>query len=103
MEINYDKETDSKYVQIKKGVVTHTKEKMDWLFFDCNKKGEVIGVEILNASEHPINLITLNDTLVDCSLEEKAPSLETIRRKAISSQLVKEASQKNIGQIQLVF
>ena len=59
MTIKYDKESDSKYVRINKGVVATTKKEHDWLFFDYTKDGEVVGVEVLNASKHPISITTM--------------------------------------------
>ena len=52
--ISYDKEIDAKYVSIKKDKIYETKILKDWLNLDLNKKGDVLGIEILNASENPI-------------------------------------------------
>lgn len=55
MKIEYDKKADAKYIHLKSGKVAKTIEKKPWLFFDCDSNGEVIGMEILNASKHPVN------------------------------------------------
>ena len=55
MKVIYDKEIDSKYVKI--GTVrkvAKTKKHEDWLLVDHDSKGNVIGVEILWASRHPM-------------------------------------------------
>ncbi len=55
MKVVYDKEIDSKYVKIGTGRrVAKTKKLEDWLLVDHDAKGNVIGVEILWASEHPM-------------------------------------------------
>ena len=59
MQIEYDKKSDAKYIRLKKGNVAETKEKQKWLLFDYDKNGEVLGVEILDASKHPISLSTI--------------------------------------------
>ncbi|MFT5179564.1 MAG: hypothetical protein ACI9GH_000464 [Candidatus Paceibacteria bacterium] len=52
--ITYDKAVDAKYISIKKGKIFKTKILKDWLNLDFNKKGDVLGVEILNASKNPV-------------------------------------------------
>ena len=55
MKVIYDKEIDSKYVKI--GTVRRvakTRKLEDWLLVDHDSKGNVIGVEILWASKHPM-------------------------------------------------
>jgi len=102
MEIKYDKETDSKYVQIKKGIVDSTKEETNWFFLDCDKNGEVLGVEILEASEHFVNLITVNNNLIGFSLGEERLSVEALQKKMISSKAVHQPSQSSLAEVQLV-
>ena len=58
MQIKYDKEIDAKYVRIKKGKISHTKKEQDWLLFDCDQNGEVLGIEILDASKHLVSFST---------------------------------------------
>ena len=55
MKVSYDKDIDSKYVKIGSvRKVAKTKQFEDWLLVDHDAKGNVIGVEILWASKHPI-------------------------------------------------
>ena len=56
MKIRYDKETDSKYIEVtaSKKNVSCTKKEKDWLLFDYDEKGKIMGIEILDASEHPV-------------------------------------------------
>ncbi len=64
MEIEYNKEMDIKYVQIKKGEVAYTKEHKSWFLIDCNDKDEILGVEILNSSKHHVALMAVGDRLL---------------------------------------
>ena len=66
MHITYDKNSDAKYIRFKKGKVARTKEEKKWLFFDCDKSGEVLGIEVLDASKHPISVSTVMGKLVGC-------------------------------------
>lgn len=50
MEIKYDKSADAAYFKLKKGKISSTKEFADKVLIDLDKKGNVLGVEILNAS-----------------------------------------------------
>lgn len=67
MQVKYDKKSDSKYILLKKGKVFETKKQEDWLYFDCSKAGEVLGVEILRASKHLISISSLNGKFVSYS------------------------------------
>ena len=68
MEIKYDKKIDAKYVYIKKGEITHTKKVQDWLLFDYAKSGEVLGIEILDASKHLVSISTLEQEFISCGI-----------------------------------
>ncbi len=50
MEITIDKVADALYIKLKKGKVSTTKNKGVYLV-DYNKKGDVIGFEVLNFSK----------------------------------------------------
>lgn len=63
MNIKYDKKADTKYVRIKKGKIAYTKKEQDWLLYDCAKNGDVLGVEILDASQHVLSLSTIKGKL----------------------------------------
>jgi len=56
MRISHDKKIDAKYIRLKKGKIESTKKVEDWLLLDCNKEGEVLGVEILDASKHYVGV-----------------------------------------------
>jgi uncharacterized protein YuzE len=78
MKIKYDSKIDAKYVTIKSGKVASTKPINDWLFFDVNKNGEVLGVEILDASVNYVTLQTDGDNLVAIEIYEPSfrPSIK---------------------------
>ncbi len=50
MTVNYDKVADAIYIQMKKGKVSSTIEVSDLILHDLDKKGNVLGIELLNAS-----------------------------------------------------
>ncbi len=55
MKITHDKLTDALYVTFKKGVVARTLKLEDRLLVDTDKKGSILGIEILNASTQIAN------------------------------------------------
>ena len=57
MKITYDKKADAKYIYLKKGKINFTKKVKDWLLFDYSKNGEMLGIEILNASKNFANFM----------------------------------------------
>lgn len=52
MKITYDKRVDAMYIKLKKGRYDHTKKVTDDILVDVSKKGEVLGLEILDASKN---------------------------------------------------
>jgi uncharacterized protein YuzE len=57
MEIKYDKEVDAMYITFEKGEYEVSEEIGDGIVFDVSKKGKLIGIEVLDASEklsHPV-------------------------------------------------
>lgn len=52
MKITYDKKVDAMYIKLKKGNYDHTKKVTDDILVDVSKKGEVLGLEILDASNN---------------------------------------------------
>lgn len=52
MKITYDKSVDAMYIKLKKGSYDHTKKVTDDILVDVSKKGEVLGLEILDASRN---------------------------------------------------
>jgi len=63
MKIKYDKTIDAKYIHIKKGNIAKTEKRQEWLLFDYDKNGEVLGIEILDASKHPTSFFTIGGEL----------------------------------------
>ncbi len=49
MEINYDKEADAMYIRLRKGKFAKNKKLDDLTILDLDKKGEILGIELLNA------------------------------------------------------
>lgn len=50
MKINYDKIADAMYFTMKKGKVAKTLEMNERLIVDVDKKGNILGIEMLEAS-----------------------------------------------------
>ena len=57
MRIRYDPEADAMYIKFREDKVDHTKEIDENTILDFNKKGQVIGVEILFVRERNPNLL----------------------------------------------
>ena len=52
MKITYDKKVDAMYIRLRTGIYDHTKKVTDDILVDVSKKGEVLGLEILDASRN---------------------------------------------------
>lgn len=52
MKITYDKKVDAMYIKLRTGRYDHTKKVTDDILVDISKKGEVLGLEILDASKN---------------------------------------------------
>ncbi|MBI5064720.1 DUF2283 domain-containing protein [Candidatus Woesearchaeota archaeon] len=52
MKASYDPDADAAYIQLKEGKVNHTKKINDNTLLDVNKKGDVLGVELLFVKEN---------------------------------------------------
>ena len=52
MRISYDEKTDSLYVRLKEIPYCESDEVKEGVLLDYDDKGNVIGIEILNASEY---------------------------------------------------
>jgi uncharacterized protein YuzE len=50
MKITYDKMADALYIYLRKGKVAKTKKVTNRFLIDVDKKGNVLGIEILEAS-----------------------------------------------------
>ena len=51
MKIEYDKEADALYLELSKNKIYNTREESDNFLVDVDKKGNIVGIEILNASK----------------------------------------------------
>ncbi len=51
MKATYDKEADAAYLQFKPGKSAETKEVDSDILMDYDKKGNVLGIEVLNAKK----------------------------------------------------
>lgn len=51
MEISYDKEADAMYIRFRKGTFTKNKKIDDFTVMDLDKEGNILGIEILEASK----------------------------------------------------
>lgn len=60
MKINYDKESDVLRIVIRDEPIQESEPVRDWLIIDQNKKGELIGLEFLQASRHIMNPDKIN-------------------------------------------
>lgn len=52
MKIRYDKKVDAMYIELAKGKYDGTRKVSDVILVDEDKKGKVLGIEILDASEN---------------------------------------------------
>ena len=64
MQIDYDNQVDAKYITFKKGKVVRTEPVEEWLNFDLAADESVIGIEILDASQHSIGVSTIGGEFV---------------------------------------
>ncbi|OGE05346.1 hypothetical protein A3I53_03495 [Candidatus Curtissbacteria bacterium RIFCSPLOWO2_02_FULL_40_13b] len=51
MKISYDPKVDAMYIRFRNGRYDHTKKITDEILVDVTKKGEVLGLEILDAKK----------------------------------------------------
>jgi len=66
--LEYDESCNALYIRIKRGKVAETEPISDNLSLDLNKKGEIIGIEILGPTQidvkkfaHPIKILTKSE------------------------------------------
>ena len=52
MNIQYDKKQDALYINLAKGTYEKSKKITDSIVVDMDKKGKVLGIEILDATEN---------------------------------------------------
>lgn len=70
MKITYDKKVDALYIELKVGVYDHTKKMTGDILVDINKRGKIMGIEILDASKN-IGLVNQKESQI---LWETLPS-----------------------------
>lgn len=51
MRVKYDRESDAIYIELKRGTIHKTFEKGDSFLIDLDKKGKVLGFEVLGYSK----------------------------------------------------
>lgn len=87
MQINYDKQADAQYIRLKRGVVHTTEPQNEWLFFDKNRKEEIVGIEILGASKNKLSIVIDGDDLVHWDVfnpfSSKNPQQKEVQRPSI--------------------
>lgn len=52
MNMRYDKKVDAMYIELSKGVYKKSRKITDAIVVDEDKKGNILGIEILDATEH---------------------------------------------------
>ena len=52
MKIKYDKEVDVMYIRFSDDMVAESDEQKPGIIIDYNEKGEIVAIEILNASKN---------------------------------------------------
>lgn len=60
MKIKYDKEVDIIYIQFAEDKIKESNEDRQGIIIDYNDKGNIVGIEVLNAStkmEHPNSVV----------------------------------------------
>ena len=66
MKTKYDKKTDAVYIELAKGKYEATRKISDAILVDEDKKGKILGVEILDASK---NIQAFNSDKIDVNLQ----------------------------------
>lgn len=80
IKVTYDSDVDAKYISIKEGTFHETKIITDWLFFDVNIEGDVLGIEILDSSTSEVRIATFEDNLVNINFMKKNDSSESVNK-----------------------
>ena len=55
MKVKYDKETDILYITLSEDAIAESDEEKKGFILDYSKNGNLVGIEILNASKSSIN------------------------------------------------
>ena len=67
MEIRYDKDADALYIKLRDGSFSKNKRMDDLTIFDLDSKGNILGIEILDASKR-ISLKSIREIRVKTPL-----------------------------------
>ncbi len=51
MKVKYDKEVDALYINLSNEKIVESDEQKPGIIFDYDEKGNIVGIEILNASQ----------------------------------------------------
>lgn len=57
MKIKYDHESDAMYIKVRKEKFGHNKKVGDDVILDCDKKGNILGIELLFVTENNPTLL----------------------------------------------
>lgn len=52
MKIKYDKEADALYIMLSENKVAESEENKSGIIMDYDEKGDLVGIEVLNASKN---------------------------------------------------
>ena len=52
MKIKYDPEADAMYIKVRKGKFDHNKKVDEDVILDCDKDGNILGIELLFVAEN---------------------------------------------------
>ena len=66
MKVKYDKKTDAMYMEFSRGKYFQSRKVSDSVLVDEDKKGKILGVEILDASK---NIQAFNSDKIDVNLQ----------------------------------
>ncbi|MBM3256678.1 MAG: DUF2283 domain-containing protein [Candidatus Moranbacteria bacterium] len=77
MKVNYDEKSDAMYIRFSDADYYESDEVKDGIVFDYDKKGKVIAIEILNASE---NLPAPKSSFYNISLELLKPHIKLAKK-----------------------
>ncbi|MBU1975306.1 MAG: DUF2283 domain-containing protein [Nanoarchaeota archaeon] len=67
MKISYDSDADAMYIRFSDEDIDHSKKMDDFTILDVNKKGEVIGLEILSVKERNPKMLDLQVKNMACA------------------------------------
>jgi len=57
MKIKYDPDADAMYIKVRKGKFDHNKKVDEDIILDCDKNGNILGIELLFVAENNPNLL----------------------------------------------